>query len=85
ARLISLSQYAPLTKRHIRDSYVLYICIAAPVISYLINTYSQELFGGLTLGFLILAVNGLLTFIGLWFISKPGDVREALNGPTSLS
>ncbi|MBK9982224.1 MAG: sodium:solute symporter [Saprospiraceae bacterium] len=73
--LLGLFSFGLLTKRHLKDSYVLYICIAAPIISYLINTYSQVLFNGLTLGFLILAVNGLLTFIGLWFISGPGGVK----------
>lgn len=68
--LLGLFAFGLLTKRKIIDKYVLPICIAAPIISYLINTYSQELFGGLTLGFLILAVNGLLTFIGLWCISS---------------
>ncbi|MGB4846864.1 MAG: sodium:solute symporter [Saprospiraceae bacterium] len=74
--LLGLFSFGLLTKRNIRDSYVLFICIAAPVISWVINTYSQELFNGLTLGFLILAVNGLLTFIGLWFISSPGGVKR---------
>ncbi len=67
--LLGLFAFGLLTKRRIIDSYVIFICIAAPVISYLINTYSQQLFNGLTLGFLILAVNGLLTFVGLWMIS----------------
>ncbi len=74
--LLGLFSFGLLTKRNIKDSYVLIICIAAPIISWVINTYSQQLFNGLTLGFLILAVNGLLTFIGLWFISKSGDVRR---------
>jgi len=35
-----------------------------------LDRYSAELFNGLTLGFLILAVNGLLTFLGMLMISK---------------
>ena len=68
--LLGLFSFGLLTKRKLKDAYVIYICIAAPVVSYLINTYSQDLFNGLTLGFLILAVNGLLTFVGLWAISS---------------
>jgi Na+/proline symporter len=71
--LLGLFSFGLLTKRRIRDSYVVVVCIAAPILSYLLNTYSQQLFNGLTLGFLILAVNGLLTFVGLWLISRPGE------------
>jgi Na+/proline symporter len=68
--LLGLFSFGLLTKRKIRDAYVVIVCIAAPILSYLLNTYSKELFNGLTLGFLILAVNGALTFLGLWMISR---------------
>lgn len=69
--LLGLFAFGLLTRRRIRDRYALFICISAPVISYFLNAYSKELFNGLTFGFLILAVNGLLTFLGLWMISQP--------------
>jgi Na+/proline symporter len=68
--LLGLFAFGMLTKRKIIDKYAIYVCIAAPVISYFLNAYSKELFGGFTFGFLILAVNGLITFIGLWAISR---------------
>ena len=68
--LLGLFTFGLLTNRHVRDRYVLPICIAAPLISFLLDRYSAELFNGLTLGFLILAVNGLLTFLGLLMISE---------------
>lgn len=68
--LLGLFSFGLLTRRTIRDRYVLIVCIAAPVLSYFLNAYSAQLFGGLTFGFLILAVNGLLTFGGLWMISE---------------
>ena len=37
---------------------------------YFLDANSARLFNGLTLGFLILAVNGLLTFLGLMLISR---------------
>jgi len=67
--LLGLFAFGMMTKRVIKDQYAIYVCIAAPVISYFINAYSKELFGGFTFGFLILAVNGLITFLGLWLIS----------------
>lgn len=68
--LLGLFAFGLLTRRTLRDRYVILICIAAPLIAWLLNQYSQQLFGGLTFGFLILAVNGLLTFAGLWAISS---------------
>lgn len=75
--LLGLFAFGLLTKRKIHDRYALWICIAAPLISYFLNTYSETLFNGLTFGFLILAVNGLLTFIGLWFISEKSNGQRA--------
>jgi Na+/proline symporter len=70
--LLGLFTFGIFSKRVVVDKYVLPVCIAAPVLSYLINANSDILLGGFQLGFLILAVNGLLTMIGLWFIShKP--------------
>jgi Na+/pantothenate symporter len=68
--LLGLFAFGLLTSRKLKDRYALLVCVAAPVVSYFLNAYSQELFNGLTFGFLILAINGLLTFLGLWMISE---------------
>ncbi len=52
------------------DKIVPFIAILSPVISYLLNIYSEVLFNGYKFGFEILIVNGLLTFIGLLIFSK---------------
>lgn len=57
------------------DKYVPIIAIASPVISYILNYYSKELFFGYQFGFEILIVNGLLTFIALLSISKKQVVQ----------
>lgn len=68
--LLGLFAFGILTKKHIKDQFVWIIAIVAPIVSYLINMYSADLFNGYKIGFEILIVNGLLTFIGLLFISK---------------
>ena len=68
--LLGLFAFGIFTKRIVNDNYVLPLCIAAPVLSYIINSNSEFLLGGFQLGFLILALNGLLTMAGLWVISK---------------
>ena len=57
-------------KRNPNDKVVPFIAILSPVISYLLNIYSEELFFGYKFGFEILIVNGLLTFLGLLIFSK---------------
>jgi Na+/proline symporter len=72
--LLGLFTFGILTRRQVRDRWVVAVCVAAPVLSFLLNRYSNQLFGGFEFGFLILALNGLLTFLGLWAISK-GDEK----------
>ena len=57
------------------DKYVPVIAIASPIISYVLNHYSKELFFGYQFGFEILIVNGLLTFTALLLISKKQEVK----------
>ena len=56
--------------RKANDKLVPIIAITSPVISYLLNHFSKELFIGYQFGFEILIVNGLLTFISLLIFSK---------------
>ena len=56
--------------RTVNDKYVPIIAISSPIISYILNIYSKNIFFGYQFGFEILIVNGLLTFMGLLMISK---------------
>ena len=68
--LLGLFTFGLLTTRTVKDKYVFVICVSAPIISYFLDSYSALWFNGLTFGFLILALNGMLTFLGLLLISK---------------
>lgn len=57
-------------KRITNDKLVPYIAIISPILSYLLNIYSKQLFNGYQFGFEILIVNGLITFIALFAVSK---------------
>ena len=57
------------------DKYVPIVAIASPIISYILNLYSKEIFFGYQFGFEILIVNGLLTFVALIIISKKEIVK----------
>jgi Na+/proline symporter len=71
--LLGLFSFGMMTKRKIKDRWALIICILAPIISYWVNGNSEAWFDGFQFGFLILPLNGLLTFLGLYLISRPSD------------
>lgn len=68
--LLGLFSFGILTKRVVRDESVPIVCIAAPVICFIIDKYQKQLFGSFEIGLELLIINGLLTFLGLLMISK---------------
>ncbi len=56
--------------RSVIDRAVPYIAVASPVVSYFLKMYSPQLFGGYRIGFEILIINGLLTFLSLLVFSR---------------
>ena len=68
--LLGLFFFGILTKRNVRDKFVPVVCLLAPVICYLLDVNSKELFNGYLFGNELLIVNGILTFFGLSVIGK---------------
>ncbi|WP_299097567.1 sodium:solute symporter [uncultured Winogradskyella sp.] len=68
--LLGLFAFGLFTKHQIKDKLVWIIAIIAPVISYVLNLYSKELFNGYEIGFEILIINGILMFIGMLLIKR---------------
>lgn len=68
--LLGLFAFGILTKWQIKDKWVIPVCIAAPILTFILDKYSTQLFAGFTFGFLVLLLNGMLTFAGLMLISK---------------
>ena len=64
------------------DRIVPYIAIASPVLSYILNVYSKQLFNGYKFGFEILIVNGLITFLALLAVSKKSSTDNKLKEST---
>jgi Na+/proline symporter len=75
--LLGLFTFGILTKRSVNDSIVPIICIAAPIICFLVDKYQENLFPGFKIGSELLLVNGFLTFVGLLIISKKSDKQIA--------
>ncbi|WP_419868579.1 sodium:solute symporter [Chryseobacterium sp. CT-SW4] len=68
--LLGLFAFGIFTKYKVKDQWVPYICIIAPVISFFIDKYQENIFGEFKIGLELLIINGFLTFAGLWLIRK---------------
>ncbi|GDX53397.1 sodium/iodide co-transporter [Bacteroidota bacterium] len=68
--LLGLFAFGIFTKRKLTGILIPIVCIAAPCIIYFMAINSEKIFNGYKFGFELLLVNGLLTFMGLFLISK---------------
>jgi len=74
--LLGLFTFGIFSSYKIRDKYVIAICLAAPILTYFLTV--NDLFVGFKLGFLNIALNGILTFLGLLTIAyyEPSESSE---------
>ncbi|QGY45321.1 sodium:solute symporter [Maribellus comscasis] len=74
--ILGLFIFGMYSKRNVNDIWVPVIGFLAPVICYFLSRYSEVLFNGYRFGFELLILNGLITMIGLFFISKKYVVKN---------
>ncbi len=75
--LLGLFSFGILTKRRLPETYLITaICLISPLLCYLISVNAPRWFGGFQIGIELLLLNGLLTFVGLWSISKRNSEIE---------
>ncbi len=75
--LLGLFAFGLFAKFSVRDGWVPLICCVSPLICFVIQTNSVRWLNGYKMGFELLMLNGLLTFIGLWLIRKPTSPATA--------
>ena len=68
--LLGMFAFGLSSKRPVRDRYVPLVCVASVILTVIVNDNSAAWFGGLRLGFLVLAVNGALTYVGMAALSR---------------
>jgi Na+/proline symporter len=69
--LLGLFSFGMFTKRALPKGYgVTVVCLIAPAICYALGKFAPMLFDEYQIGFEMLLINGMLTFLGLWFISR---------------
>jgi Na+/proline symporter len=74
--LLGLYAFGIFSKRPVLDRAVPFICLTAPVLTYIVNENSAAWFGGYKFGFERLLLNGLFTLLGLWAVSRPVKQEE---------
>jgi Na+/proline symporter len=67
--LLGLFAFGMLTNRPTNDRLVPYICVASPIICYLLDMVVAQL-TGYRFGYELLMLNGLLTFFGLYLFKR---------------
>jgi mannitol-specific phosphotransferase system IIBC component len=67
--LLGLFTFGIITKRAVNDNIVPFICVASPIICFIIDKYQKQLFGNFEIGLELLIINGGLTFLGLLLVS----------------
>jgi len=75
--LLGLYSFGLFTKRRVNDRLTPWIAMVSPVLCYILNLYSEELFNGYKFGFEMLLVNGFLTFVGLFLFSRKQGSESA--------
>lgn len=68
--LLGLFSFGIFTKRIVNDKLVPVICLASPALSYILSRNSEAWLGGYQIGLEVVLINGLITFAGLWLVSR---------------
>ena len=68
--LLGLFLFGMCTRLRPRRLLIAPVCIAAPLLTWLLATHSEQWFGGYQMGFEVLLVNAALTFLGLLASSR---------------
>ncbi len=74
--LLGLFTFGILMKRKVNDKLVPFICLLAPALCFVLETYQKQIFGSYEIGLELLIINGLFTFLGLLLVSKPQHATE---------
>jgi Na+/proline symporter len=78
--LLGLFAFGILTKRVLKDQWSVLICLLSPLLTFGIDLSSKIILNGFEFGFTLLALNGFLTFIGLYWASEPEKIIS-VEGP----
>ncbi|MBN2669890.1 MAG: sodium:solute symporter [Bacteroidales bacterium] len=73
--LLGLYAFGLFTKLKINDRISVWILLAAPILTFIIKYLTIHFNTSYQIGFELLIINGLISFLGLWAISNKGDLK----------
>jgi len=68
--LLGLFAFGVFSKRKLKENYVPIVCIASPLICWILAEQSANWFAGYKFGYELLLVNGIITYVGLLLFSN---------------
>jgi Na+/proline symporter len=68
--LLGLFTFGIVSKRKVTDKMMPFVCLAAPLISFLLDRYSAQLFNGYQVGYEIIVINAIITLVGIFIFSR---------------
>src|SRR5258706_1383768 len=77
--LLGLFAFGIFTKSNPSEKLLPWTCLAAPVLTYVLKLNSPQIFNGYQIGFEILLINGIITFLGLYFSSDKKEKSLSVN------
>ena len=75
--LLGLFSFGIFTKRVLMKNIIPVVCLAAPLLCYLLDYFSPQLFGNYKIGYEMLIINGGITFILLYIFSNKSELNHA--------
>lgn len=76
--LLGLFAFAVFSRRRVDDAATPWVALAAPSLCALIDAAQGILFGRWQIGLELLLLNAVLTYLGLWWLSRPARTPEAV-------
>jgi SSS family transporter len=76
--LLGLFTFGIFTNKNVKDRYVWLVALLSVALIYAISKIPAVYFGGYQIGYELLPINGLLTFVGLWLIRDKKMPRPVL-------
>lgn len=68
--LLGMFAFGIFHKKSVKALWVPFVCVLAPIACYYLKEFSPHFFNGYQIGFELLIINGMLTYLGFWGISK---------------
>ncbi|WP_455170255.1 sodium:solute symporter [Aegicerativicinus sediminis] len=75
--LLGLFAFGIISKRKVKDKWVWVVAVSSVVISAILGSIKPENLGGYVIGYELLPINGLLTYLGLVLISRKQNERTS--------